>query len=184
MHARYSGCGNCGATYSRTTAPAWLSSKEPDSAGSGLKRSGSVPPKGTRTKYCSKSYFRQFEIQICRNAPLPITYRAGKFRQIFIVSREETRSPPPDIRFFQAILATVRTAVVPGTTPAEATLHPVNRPPAKSWQTVVSWSEFPVCEAAPRSGRCCRYRCKAACRHRCTCPGRRRATVPPLRAKR
>ena len=36
---------------------------------SGLKRSGSVPPKGIRTKYCSKSCFRQFEIQICRNFP-------------------------------------------------------------------------------------------------------------------
>ena len=34
-----------------------------------LKRSGSVPPKGIRTKYCSKSCFRQFEIQICRNFP-------------------------------------------------------------------------------------------------------------------
>ena len=30
--------------------------------------------------------------------------------------------------------------------PAEVTLRPVNRPPAKSGQTVVSWSEFPVCE--------------------------------------
>lgn len=35
----------------------------------GVKRSGSVPPKGIRTKYCSKSCFRQFEIQICRNFP-------------------------------------------------------------------------------------------------------------------
>lgn len=35
----------------------------------GVKKEWIRTPKGIRTKYCSKSCFRQFEIQICRNFP-------------------------------------------------------------------------------------------------------------------